>query len=76
MDLPQDKRSLSLSCSDKIGLWNILGVQGKRLFKKIHPIYISHIIIENRQDTSNVNRIACGINLLERVIKLKNLNTT
>ena len=46
MDLPLNKRSLSLSCSDKIGLWNIVGIQGRRLFNKIIPLYIDEVIVE------------------------------
>ena len=45
LDLPQQKKALSLSCSDKIGIWNILGIQGKRLFNLICPIYLNKIII-------------------------------
>jgi hypothetical protein len=29
VDLPQNKKSLSLCCSDKLGLYNIIGLQGK-----------------------------------------------
>lgn len=41
-----DKRTLSLSCSDKVGVWNILGIQGKMLFNYIKPIYINIVVLE------------------------------
>jgi tRNA-specific adenosine deaminase 1 len=45
LDLPLDKRTLSLSCSDKICVFNVLGIQGKMLFNYIVPIYINKIIV-------------------------------
>lgn len=44
-DLPLNKRSLCLSCSDKLSLYNIIGIQGKNLFKLIKPVYINFLII-------------------------------
>lgn len=72
LDLPLSKRSLSLSCSDKIGLWNILGVQGKRLFTRLIPIYINDIILEVREGQQR-SRIEKGINLLERICELRGM---
>jgi len=46
IDLPMSKRSPLLSCSDLIGLSNILGIQGKKLFSAVKPIYISRIIMD------------------------------
>jgi hypothetical protein len=46
IDLPISKRSPLLSCSDIIGLSNILGIQGKKLFSMVTPIYISQMIID------------------------------
>jgi tRNA-specific adenosine deaminase 1 len=45
-DLPVNKRSLKLCCSDKIALYNILGIQGKTLFDNFIPIYIDRVIID------------------------------
>jgi tRNA-specific adenosine deaminase 1 len=69
MDLPLEKRSLSLSCSDKVGLWNLLGIQGKRLFNYIKPIYIDTIIIKTYHKISP-KQISKGINLPYRISKL------
>ena len=37
--------TLSLSCSDKIASWNLLGVQGALASRFLEPIYISSVTI-------------------------------
>lgn len=37
--------TLSMSCSDKIAMWNVLGFQGGLAALLIRPLYIKHIII-------------------------------
>lgn len=50
MDLPVEKRSLSLCCSDKIMLWNVLGVQGSKLFSRYKPIYVNKVVVEKEEN--------------------------
>jgi hypothetical protein len=51
-DLPLNKRSCSLSCSDKIMAWALLGVQGQKLFQFYLPIYIDRLVVEANEKVS------------------------
>ena len=37
--------TLSMSCSDKIARWNVLGIQGALASRVLWPIYVSNIVI-------------------------------
>lgn len=37
--------TLSMSCSDKIAAWNVLGIQGALASQLLHPVYIDRMII-------------------------------
>ena len=68
LDLPIDKRSHILSCSDLISFYNILGIQGNKLFSSILPLYIDNIILEgNNFHQPNIKR---GINLIDRLVNI------
>ncbi len=37
--------TLSMSCSDKIAAWNVLGIQGALASRLLQPIYIDRVIV-------------------------------
>eukprot|EP00753_Platysulcus_tardus_P003350 PLAT12411.1.p1 GENE.PLAT12411.1~~PLAT12411.1.p1 ORF type:complete len:359 (+),score=98.65 PLAT12411.1:259-1335(+) len=48
-DLPVGKRTLSMSCSDKLARWTVLGVQGGLLARHVQPIYLSALLVSSPQ---------------------------
>lgn len=70
IDLPVPKRSAILSCSDLIGICNILGIQGKTLFSSLTPVYLSTIIIDSPSHLRE--SLLKGTNLPLRLARLLN----
>ncbi|XP_022913160.1 double-stranded RNA-specific editase Adar isoform X2 [Onthophagus taurus] len=56
----QGERLLTMSCSDKIARWNILGVQGALLSHFIEPIYIKTVVLGSLFHESHLYRALCG----------------
>jgi len=68
-DLKNGKENLlTMSCSDKIARWNVLGTQGSLLSLYIDPIYFKSIIIGS---AFNEEHLKCATN--QRVIAISDL---
>ncbi|WWC72207.1 uncharacterized protein I206_106168 [Kwoniella pini CBS 10737] len=54
---PDSIPSISMSCSDKIASWSILGIQGGLLSNIFEPIYLDGIIVGGLDTPSSVNEV-------------------
>ncbi|KAK3609883.1 hypothetical protein CHS0354_015076 [Potamilus streckersoni] len=64
----QGERLLTMSCSDKIAKWNLLGIQGALMSHFIKPIYLDSIIIGSFYHSNHLFRAVYA-----RIPKIENM---
>jgi hypothetical protein len=68
--------ALSMSCSDKIAKWSVLGIQGSFGAKLLEPVYISDVVIGEvpvEQEVRYMVRTDCERALRGRVMDTEGL---
>ena len=56
----QGERLLTMSCSDKLARWNVVGVQGAILSHIIDPIYLKTLVIGSVFHKAHLERAVHG----------------
>lgn len=56
----QGSRLLTMSCSDKIARWNVVGLQGALLASIIEPVYLTSIVLGSLLHPDHMYRAICG----------------
>ncbi|MBN3307909.1 RED2 editase, partial [Amia calva] len=61
----QGEQLITMSCTDKITRWNILGIQGSLLTHFVEPVYLHSLIVGSLHHTGHISRTV--LHRLQRV---------
>lgn len=70
----QGQRLLTMSCSDKIARWNVVGLQGALLASIIQPVYLHSIVLGSLLHPAHMYRYIV-VNGTTAVINIQNINS-
>ncbi|CAG4954781.1 unnamed protein product [Parnassius apollo] len=56
----QSERLLTMSCSDKIARWCVVGLQGALLARLLRPVYMHALVVGSCRHPHNLYRAICG----------------
>lgn len=76
-DLPPDKQTRSMSCSDKLAKWRVLGVQGTLLLQFYESLTLSGVVVRHDRASVSVDAQLAALQraVVDRCVHIKHLSS-